>query len=119
MEVTYLTWTEDNLLRQISYQGQREDKPARQVARSIPYPRRQAGKLKRLAWVLNRYRPAVRHCLRPGRGADDFGKIISFRKEAPPGDQTPQEDRRHQKSAPRPRPRRHPRRLTGRRWNGN
>ena len=30
MEVTYLTWTEDNLLRQVSYQGQREDKPARQ-----------------------------------------------------------------------------------------
>jgi hypothetical protein len=27
--VTYLTWTEDNLLRQVSYQGQREDKPAR------------------------------------------------------------------------------------------
>ena len=28
VEVTYLTWTEDNLLRQVSYQGQREDKPA-------------------------------------------------------------------------------------------
>jgi bifunctional non-homologous end joining protein LigD len=26
VEVTYLTWTEDNLLRQVSYQGQREDK---------------------------------------------------------------------------------------------
>ena len=25
-EVTYLTWTEDNLLRQVSYQAQREDK---------------------------------------------------------------------------------------------
>jgi hypothetical protein len=24
----YLTWTEDNLLREVSYQGQREDKPA-------------------------------------------------------------------------------------------
>jgi ATP-dependent DNA ligase len=23
VEVTYLTWTEDNLLRQVSYQGQR------------------------------------------------------------------------------------------------
>ena len=31
VEVTYLTWT-DNLLRQVSYQGEREDKPARQVA---------------------------------------------------------------------------------------
>ena len=33
VEVTYLTWTEDNLLRQVSYQGQREDKPARHVVR--------------------------------------------------------------------------------------
>jgi DNA ligase D-like protein (predicted ligase) len=39
VEVTYLTWTEDNLLRQVSYQGQREDKPARQVVRPIPHPR--------------------------------------------------------------------------------
>jgi hypothetical protein len=31
--VTYLTWTEDNLLRQVSYQAQREAKPARQVVR--------------------------------------------------------------------------------------
>ena len=36
MEVTYLTWTEDNLLRQVSYQGQREDKPAKQVVRPVP-----------------------------------------------------------------------------------
>lgn len=28
VEVTYLTWTQDNLLREVSYQGQREDKPA-------------------------------------------------------------------------------------------
>ena len=41
VEVTYLTWTEDNLLRQVSYQGQREDKPARQVVRSVPHPRRE------------------------------------------------------------------------------
>ncbi|TIU29465.1 MAG: ATP-dependent DNA ligase, partial [Mesorhizobium sp.] len=38
VEVTYLTWTEDNLLRQVSYQGERQDKPARQVVRSPPYP---------------------------------------------------------------------------------
>jgi ATP-dependent DNA ligase len=38
VEVTDLTWTEDNLLRQVSYQGQREDKPARQVVRPIPHP---------------------------------------------------------------------------------
>ena len=41
VEVTYLTWTEDNLLRQVSYQGQRLDKPAPQVVRPIPHrPRR-------------------------------------------------------------------------------
>jgi hypothetical protein len=38
VEVTYLTGTEDNLLRQVSYQGQREDKPARTVVRFIPHP---------------------------------------------------------------------------------
>jgi bifunctional non-homologous end joining protein LigD len=40
VEVTYLTWTEDNLLRQVSYQGQREDKPAEQVVRPVPHPAR-------------------------------------------------------------------------------
>jgi bifunctional non-homologous end joining protein LigD len=40
VEVTYLTWTEDNLLRQVSYQGQCEDKPARQVVRPLPHPPR-------------------------------------------------------------------------------
>jgi bifunctional non-homologous end joining protein LigD len=38
VEVTYLTWTEGGLLRAVSYQGQREDKPARQVVRSVPLP---------------------------------------------------------------------------------
>lgn len=32
VEVTYLTWTEP------AYQGQREDKPARQVVRANPHP---------------------------------------------------------------------------------
>jgi bifunctional non-homologous end joining protein LigD len=36
VEVTYLTWTADNLLRQVSYQGQRLDKPARHVVRPLP-----------------------------------------------------------------------------------
>src|SRR5882757_4182995 len=36
VEVTYLTWTEGGLLRAVSYQGQREDKHAGLVARSIP-----------------------------------------------------------------------------------
>jgi bifunctional non-homologous end joining protein LigD len=41
VEVNYLTWTEDNLLRQVSFQGQREDKPAKQVIRPVPHqPRR-------------------------------------------------------------------------------
>jgi len=36
VEVTYLTWTEEKLLRHVAYLGQREDKPARQVVRSVP-----------------------------------------------------------------------------------
>jgi ATP-dependent DNA ligase len=41
VEVTYLTWTEDNLLRQVSYQGQREDKPAK-VVRPVAHPPRRS-----------------------------------------------------------------------------
>ena len=38
-EVKYLTWTEDNLLRQVVYEGLREDKPAAEVRRATPYPK--------------------------------------------------------------------------------
>jgi ATP-dependent DNA ligase len=38
-EVKYLTWTEDNLLRQVVYEGLREDKPAAEVRRSAPHPK--------------------------------------------------------------------------------
>lgn len=34
-EVTFLTWTDDGLLRQVVYQGLREDKSAREVTRPI------------------------------------------------------------------------------------
>ena len=37
-EVKYLTWTEDNLLRQVVYEGLREDKPSKDVRRPIPHP---------------------------------------------------------------------------------
>ena len=40
VEVTYLNWSEDNFLRQVSYQGQREDKPARQMVRPMPHAAR-------------------------------------------------------------------------------
>ena len=33
VEVKYLTWTEDALLRQVVYEGVREDKPAHEVVR--------------------------------------------------------------------------------------
>jgi bifunctional non-homologous end joining protein LigD len=36
-EVKFLAWTEDNLLRQVVYEGLREDKPAREVRREIPH----------------------------------------------------------------------------------
>jgi hypothetical protein len=36
VEVKFLTWTQEGLLRQVIYQGLREDKPARDVRRSPP-----------------------------------------------------------------------------------
>jgi DNA ligase D-like protein (predicted ligase) len=36
VKVSYLTWTEDGLLRQVVYLGEREDKPAAQVRRDEP-----------------------------------------------------------------------------------
>lgn len=42
VEVTYLTWTDDNLLRQVVFDGVREDKPARDVVRPIPNPAKAA-----------------------------------------------------------------------------
>jgi DNA ligase D-like protein (predicted ligase) len=38
-EVKYLTWTGDNLLRQVVYEGLREDKPATEVHREVPFPK--------------------------------------------------------------------------------
>ena len=38
-EVEFLTWSEDNLLRQVVYQGLREDKPATEVRRPVPHPK--------------------------------------------------------------------------------
>ena len=35
-EVRFATWTADNLVRQASFQGLREDKPAKQVTRELP-----------------------------------------------------------------------------------
>ena len=35
-EVKFLTWTDDNLLRQVAYEGLREDKPAAEVRRPVP-----------------------------------------------------------------------------------
>ena len=36
VEVSFLTWTADSLLRQVVYQGVREDKPAKEVRRPVP-----------------------------------------------------------------------------------
>jgi ATP-dependent DNA ligase len=38
-EVKYLAWTGDNLLRQVVYEGLREDKPAAEVRRELPHPK--------------------------------------------------------------------------------
>ena len=39
VEVKYLSWTDDKLLRQVIYQGLREDKPATEVRCSVPRPK--------------------------------------------------------------------------------
>jgi bifunctional non-homologous end joining protein LigD len=39
-EVKFLTWTEDNLLSQVVYEGLREDKAAAEVCRPVPRPNR-------------------------------------------------------------------------------
>jgi bifunctional non-homologous end joining protein LigD len=39
VEVKFLTWTDDNLLRQVVYEGLREDKPALEVRREMPHPK--------------------------------------------------------------------------------
>jgi len=39
-EVKYLTWTDDNLLRQVVYEGLREDKPAAEVRHPVLLPNR-------------------------------------------------------------------------------
>jgi ATP-dependent DNA ligase len=36
-EVKFLTWTADKLLRQVVYEGLREDKPAAEVRRPVPH----------------------------------------------------------------------------------
>jgi DNA ligase D-like protein (predicted ligase) len=41
-EVKFLTWTEDNLLRQTVYEGLRADKPAKEVRRDVPHPKASA-----------------------------------------------------------------------------
>ena len=45
-EVKFLTWTEDNLLRQVVYEGLREDKPAVEVRRPVPHPKAIAARKK-------------------------------------------------------------------------
>ena len=45
-EVKFLTWTEDNLLRQVVYEGLREDKPAAEVRRDVPHPKESVARKK-------------------------------------------------------------------------
>jgi hypothetical protein len=37
VEVTYLTWTDANLLGQVSYQGSVRDKLGKQIVRPVPH----------------------------------------------------------------------------------
>src|ERR1700731_4060302 len=40
----FLTWTEDNLPRQVVYEGLREDKPTSEVRRGVPHAKLAAGR---------------------------------------------------------------------------
>jgi DNA ligase D-like protein (predicted ligase) len=42
VEVKFLTWTDDKLLRQVIYQGLREDEPPTEVRRPVPHPKSDA-----------------------------------------------------------------------------
>jgi ATP-dependent DNA ligase len=46
-EVKYFTWTGDNLLRQVVYEGLREDKPVAEVRRPVPHAQPGATKYQR------------------------------------------------------------------------
>lgn len=62
-EVKYLTWTHDNLLRQVMYEGIREDKEARDVRREISYPAKESTK------------PAARRAARLSPDQSDQGPV--------------------------------------------
>jgi hypothetical protein len=51
-EVKYLTWIDDNLLRQVIYEGLRGDKPASEVRRPVPHPKPLAeeGSVRSTSW---------------------------------------------------------------------
>jgi hypothetical protein len=51
-EVKFLAWTEDNLLRQVVYEGLREDKPPKDVRLPIPHPQP-------ARWILARHPSAA------------------------------------------------------------
>jgi bifunctional non-homologous end joining protein LigD len=54
VEVKYLTWTGDNLLRQVVYEGLREGKPAVEVRREVPYPSPELSTIDSLAGIQSR-----------------------------------------------------------------
>jgi ATP-dependent DNA ligase len=38
-EVKFLAWTDNNLLRQVVYEGPREDKHGSEIRRPVPHPK--------------------------------------------------------------------------------
>jgi bifunctional non-homologous end joining protein LigD len=74
-EVKYLTWTDDNLLRQVVYEGLREDKPAAEVRRPVPHPKPAAADR---AGACVRSRPSFRQSS-PPRSSASSGASASSR----------------------------------------
>jgi hypothetical protein len=70
VEVKYLTWTDENLLRQVVYEGVREDKPAAEVRRNVPHPKptapksptRTAKRSQAAASAAGEYSPVIAGC---------------------------------------------------------
>src|SRR5207248_4683206 len=51
-EVRFLAWTEDNLLRQVVYEGLREDKPAKEVRRGMAPTRSGGGRDRAIGTII-------------------------------------------------------------------
>ena len=77
VEVSYLTWTDEGLLRQVAYLGEGEDKPAREVRRDPPVPLSPPGCRLRISHRLSCRRQGDFRFSRGDRAGGDAPEITS------------------------------------------